>query len=285
MQARTIPFRKMNGLGNDFVVLDARARPLALDEKFVRAIADRKEGIGCDQLIALEPSARADVFMRIWNADGGEVGACGNAARCVASLVAAERGEPHVSIETQSGMLDAAVNRDGSVTIDMGAPRFGWNEIPLSQPFEDTRRIDLEAGDPALISPAVVNVGNPHCLFFVDDVAAHCLARLGPMLEHHKLFPERANISLVQVLAPDAIKVRTWERGAGLTRACGTAACAAAVASAQRELTGHKVKVSLPGGDLLIEWQESDGHILMTGPYALDYESTLPAELFQPASV
>jgi diaminopimelate epimerase len=285
MQARTISFRKMNGLGNDFVVLDARARSLALDENAVRAIADRKEGIGCDQLIALEPSARADVFMRIWNADGGEVGACGNAARCVASLVAAERGEPHVSIETESGMLEAAVNRDGSVTIDMGAPRFAWNEIPLSQRFDDTRRIDLEAGDPALRSPSVINVGNPHCLFFVDDVAAHDLARLGPVLEHHKLFPERANISLVQVLAPNAIKVRTWERGAGLTRACGTAACAAAVASAQRELTGRKVKVSLPGGDLLIEWRESDGHILMTGPYALDYESTLPAELFQPASV
>ena len=285
MQARTIPFRKMNGLGNDFVVLDARARSLALDENAVRAIADRKEGIGCDQLIALEPSARADVFMRIWNADGGEVGACGNAARCVASLVAAERGEPHVSIETERGTLDAAVNRDGSVTIDMGAPRFAWSEIPLSQPFDNTRRIALEADHPALNSPSVINVGNPHCLFFVDDVAAHDLARLGPVLEHHKLFPERANISLVQVLAPDAIKVRTWERGAGLTRACGTAACAAAVASAQRELTGRKVKVSLPGGDLLIEWRESDGHILMTGPYALDYESTLPAELFQPASV
>jgi len=182
-------------------------------------------------------------------------------------------------------MLDAAVNRDGSVTIDMGTPRFAWNEIPLAQRFDDTRRIALDADDPALNSPAVLNVGNPHCLFFVDDVAAHDLARLGPVLEHHKLFPERANISLVQVLAPDAIKVRTWERGAGLTRACGTAACAAAVASAQRELTGRKVKVSLPGGDLLIEWRESDGHILMTGPYALDYESTLPAELFQPASV
>src|SRR6187431_1731681 len=142
----SISFRKMNGLGNDFVVLDARVRPLALKGSDIVAIANRQNGIGCDQVIALEPSDFADVFMRIWNADGGEVGACGNAARCVASLVAAERGEPHVSIETESGMLDAAVNRDGSVTIDMGAPRFGWNEIPLSQPFEDTRRIDLEAG-------------------------------------------------------------------------------------------------------------------------------------------
>jgi diaminopimelate epimerase len=283
----SIPFRKMNGLGNDFVVLDARARPLALGEDAVRAIADRKEGIGCDQIIALEPTPRADVFMRIWNSDGGEVGACGNAARCVASLVAAERGEPKVSIETESGMLSAAVNGDGSVTIDMGAPRFAWNEIPLSEPAPDTRRIDLQIGpeDPVLRSPSVVNVGNPHCLFFVDDVKAHDLARFGPMLEHHPLFPERANISLVQVLGPDAIKVRTWERGAGLTRACGTAACAAAVAAARRELTAPEVKVSLPGGDLLIEWRESDGHILMTGPYALDFEGTLPAELFQPARV
>jgi diaminopimelate epimerase len=287
MQAHSLHFRKMNGLGNDFVVLDARPRALPLEPDAVRAIADRKEGIGCDQLIALEPSRKADVFMRIWNADGGEVGGCGNAARCVAALVAAERGEPKVSIETESGVLGAIVNADGSVTIDMGAPRFAWNEIPLSEPFHDTRRIELQIGpidDPVLHSPSVVNVGNPHCLFFVDDVEAHDLARFGPMLEHHPLFPERANISLVQVLGPQAIKVRTWERGAGLTRACGTAACAAAVAAARRELTDRKVRVSLPGGDLLVEWRESDGHILMTGPYALDYEGTLPEEFFQSAS-
>jgi diaminopimelate epimerase len=278
----------MNGLGNDFVVLDARAGALPLSPDAVRAIADREEGIGCDQLIALEPSRKADVFMRIFNADGGEVGACGNAARCVAAMVAAERGTPEVSIETESGVLGATLNDDGSVTIDMGAPRFAWNEIPLSEPFHDTRRIELQIGpidDPVLHSPSVVNVGNPHCLFFVDDVEAHDLARFGPMLEHHPLFPERANISLVQVLAPHALKVRTWERGAGLTRACGTAACATAVAAARRELTGRKVRVTLPGGDLLIEWRESDGHILMTGPYALDYEGTLPAELFLPAGV
>jgi diaminopimelate epimerase len=284
----TIGFRKMNGLGNDFVVLDARSRALGLVSDVVRAIADRKEGIGCDQIIALEPSRKADVFMRIWNADGGEVGACGNATRCVAALVAAERGEPKVSIETESAVLGAVVNGDGSVTVDMGGPRFAWNEIPLSEPFHDTRRIELQVGpidDPVLHTPSVVNVGNPHCLFFVDDVAAHDLARFGPMLEHHPLFPERANISLVQVTGPDALKVRTWERGAGLTRACGTAACAAAVAAARRELVGRKVRVSLPGGDLNIEWRESDGHTLMTGPYALDFEGTLPAALFQPARV
>jgi diaminopimelate epimerase len=286
VQAHSIPFRKMNGLGNDFVVLDARPRVLPLAPDALRAIADRKEGIGCDQIIALEPSQHADVFMRIWNADGGEVGACGNAARCVAALVAAERGEKTVSIETESGVLSALANADGTVTVDMGAPRFAWNQIPLSEPFHDTRRIELQVGPidaPVLHTPSVVNVGNPHALFFVDDVAAHDLAKFGPMLEHHPLFPERANISLVQVLDPGHLKVRTWERGAGLTRACGTAACAAAVAAARRELTGRKVKVSLPGGDLLIEWRESDGHILMTGPYALDFEGTLPAALFQPA--
>ncbi len=286
MQARSIPFRKMNGLGNDFVVLDARSRTLALAPDALRAIADRKEGIGCDQIIALEPSRKADIFMRIWNADGGEVGACGNAARCVAGIVAAERGENSVSIETESGVLGALAGADGTVTVDMGAPRFAWNDIPLSEPFHDTRRIELQIGPidaPVLHTPSVVNVGNPHALFFVEDVAAHDLAKFGPMLEHHPLFPERANISLVQVSSRDHLKVRTWERGAGLTRACGTAACAAAVAAARLNLADRKVRVSLPGGDLMIEWRESDGHILMTGPYALDFEGTLPAALFRPA--
>ncbi|MEZ0283277.1 diaminopimelate epimerase [Methyloceanibacter sp.] len=281
-----IPFRKMNGLGNDFVVLDARARALPLAPDAVRAIADRDRGIGCDQLIVVESSRKADVFMRIYNADGGEVGACGNAARCVAALVAEEQGRKQVGIETESGPLAATVNGDGSVTIDMGAPRLAWDEIPLAEPFHDTRRIELQVGPidaPVLHSPAMVNVGNPHCIFFVEDVYAHDLARFGPMLEHHPLFPERANISLAQVISPEAIKVRTWERGAGLTRACGTAACASAVAAARRALTGRKVNVALPGGTLLVEWRESDGHVLMTGPYALDYEGSLPADLLEPA--
>ncbi|MGI8723876.1 MAG: diaminopimelate epimerase [Methyloceanibacter sp.] len=284
----SIPFRKMNGLGNDFVVVDARDGLLGVTQDAVRAIADRKEGVGCDQLILLEASDNADVFMRIWNADGGEVGACGNATRCVAAIVAAEKGHPQVSIETDSAILGALVNADGSVTADMGTPRFNWDEIPLSEPFHNTRRIELQVGpidDPVLHSPSVVNVGNPHCLFFVEDAEAYDLARFGPMLEHHPLFPERANISLVQVLAPDALKVRTWERGAGLTRACGTAACAAAVAAVRLKLAGRKPKVTLPGGDLIVEWRESDDHILMTGPYALDYEGTLPAALLQPVPV
>jgi diaminopimelate epimerase len=237
-------------------------------------------------VIALGPSADADAFMRIWNADGGEVGACGNAARCVAALLAAERGKPRVSIETVSAILGALVNEDRTVTIDMGVPRFNWDAIPLAEPFHDTKRIELQIGpieDPVLHSPSAVNVGNPHCIFFVEDVEAHDLARFGPMLERHPLFPERANISLAEATGPDSLRLRTWERGAGLTKACGTAACAAAVAAVRRGLNERKVRVTLPGGDLLIDWREDDDHILMTGPYALDYEGTLPPELLQPA--
>ncbi|MHA1133020.1 MAG: diaminopimelate epimerase [Alphaproteobacteria bacterium] len=288
MDTNTRGFRKMNGLGNDFVVVDARSGALALSPEAVQAIADRKEGIGCDQLIALEPSSKADVFMRIWNADGGEVAACGNAARCVAGVIAEEQGKPQVTIETEDQVLGAAVPGDGQVTIDMGAPRLRWDEIPLAEEFHDTRRIELQAGPidaPVLHSPAVVNVGNPHAIFFVDDVEAIDLARVGPMLEHHPLFPERANISVAQVLSPGHVKLRTWERGVGLTRACGTAACASAVAAVRRELTDRNVKVSLPGGDLVIEWREADGHVLMTGPYALDFEGTLPERLVAPAGV
>jgi diaminopimelate epimerase len=281
--SKTVRFRKMNGLGNDFVVLDVRAHALALKAAQIAAIADRKRGIGCDQVIALEPSEFADVFMRIWNADGGEVGACGNAARCVAALLVAERGSPHVMIETESGLLQATLNQDRSVTIDMGAPRFNWDEIPLAEPFDDTRRITLQTDDPELSAPSAVNVGNPHCIFFVSDVEANDLGRLGPSLEHHKLFPERTNISLAQVTGPGSLRLRSWERGAGLTRACGTAACAAAVAAVRRGLTGRVVTVTLPGGDLVIDWREGDDHILMTGPFALDYEGTLPPELLQPA--
>lgn len=276
-----IRFFKMNGLGNDFAVLDARARALALTPDQVRRLAARDGEIGCDQVIALEPSTHADVFMRIWNADGGEVEACGNAARCVAALVAAELNRPQVTIETEAAVLGAQLNADRSVTIDMGEPRFGWDEIPLAEEFHDTRAIELQVGpidDPVLHSPSVVNVGNPHCIFWVEDADAHDLARIGPVLEHHPLFPERANISLAQVTGKDSLKLRVWERGAGLTQACGTAACAAAVAAARKGLTGRRVKVELPGGALLVEWREADNHILMTGPFVLDYAGRLDAE-------
>jgi diaminopimelate epimerase len=279
----SIHFRKMNGLGNDFVVLDARAQPLALKAAQIAAIADRNRGIGCDQVIALEPSDFADVFMRIWNADGGEVGACGNAARCVAALLVAERGSPHVSIETESGMLAATVAKDGSVTIDMGTPRFAWNEIPLSQPFADTRAVELpQFAGLGLGAASMVNVGNPHCIFWVTDLDSVDLGAVGPMLEHHPLFPERANISLARIVAPDHIALKVWERGAGLTRACGTAACAAAAAAARKRLTGRKVTVTLPGGDLAISWREEDDHILMRGPVAYEWRGVVPEFAAEP---
>lgn len=272
-----IPFRKMNGLGNDFVVLDARVGKFALSGDVARAISDRDHGIGCDQFIVLERSPRADVLMRIFNADGGEVEACGNAMRCVAIVIAAEKGAPVSSIETKAGVLSATVLADGTVSVDMGVPRFGWEDIPLSEPFHDTRKIELQIGPidaPILHSPSVVNIGNPHCIFWVDDPAAHDLARFGPLLENHPIFPSRANISLAQVASASELIVRTWERGVGLTRACGTAACASAVAAARKNLTGRKVAVQLPGGRLAIDWNDDD-HVIMSGPAELDYESTL----------
>ncbi|MCG8558273.1 MAG: diaminopimelate epimerase [Hyphomicrobiales bacterium] len=283
-----IPFRKMNGLGNDFVVIDTRARPLALGPAQAQRIADRERGVGCDQLILLGPSDQADVFMTIRNSDGGEVDACGNAARCIAAVVAAELGRPGVTIETNAAVLGAVLNADATVTIDMGVPLLRWDEIPLAEEFHDTRTIELQVGpidDPVLHTPSAVNVGNPHCIFWVDDPEAHDLAAIGPILEHHPLFPERANISLAQVTAPDAMTLKVWERGAGLTRACGTAACAAAVAGARKGLTGRTVTVALPGGPLAIAWREADHHVLMTGPFALDYEGELDPAWLAPVPV
>lgn len=275
--AASIPFRKMNGLGNDFVVLDARERRIALDAEDARRIGDRKSGVGCDQIIVIEPSQTADVFMRIFNADGSEVNACGNATRCIALLAAAESGRTEVSVETSAGLLTAKVDGADSITIDMGKPRFAWNDIPLAEPFEDTTGIELQIGPidaPVLHTPSVVNVGNPHAIFWVDDVNGHDLGRFGPLLENHPIFPERANISLAQVTSPSSLTLRTWERGAGLTKACGTAACAAAVAAARKGLTGRQVSVELPGGTLFIEWAKND-HILMRGPAELEFEGTL----------
>jgi len=285
--AATLPFRKMNGLGNDFVVLDARTCALQLTPEQVRRVSDRAHGVGCDQVIVLEPSRKADVFMRIFNADGSQVGACGNATRCIAWLMAQETGRREVTIETSAGLLRADVESAERVTIDMGAPKFAWNEIPLAEPFHDTTGIELQIGpidDPVLHSPSVANVGNPHAIFWVDDVDAHDLARFGPLLENHPIFPERANISLAQVTSRDGLKLRTWERGAGLTRACGTAACAAAVAAARKKLTGRQVTVELPGGRLLIDWT-ADDHILMSGPTELEFEGTLSPETLSPVPV
>ncbi len=280
--AAPLHFRKMNGLGNDFVVFDARSAPVAMTEARARAIADRRSGIGCDQLIVIEPSKRADVTMRIWNNEGGEVESCGNASRCIADLIFKEKKTTRATIDTKGGFLVAEKAGDALVTIDNGAPRFDWKDIPLSEKFHDTRHIELQVGPveaPLIHSPSVVNVGNPHCIFWVKDLDIVDLSKVGPMLEHHPLFPERANITLARVDAKDHVTIRVWERGAGLTRACGTAACAVMAAGARIRIIGRKATISLPGGDLFMECRESDGHILMTGPVSYDFEGDLPAHL------
>ncbi|WP_116652514.1 diaminopimelate epimerase [Pelagibacterium sediminicola] len=283
MAATALPFVKMNGLGNDFVVLDARRAPIALTAGAVRAIADRRSGIGCDQLIVIEPDAieGVDAFMRIFNAEGGEVDACGNATRCIVATIAAEKGAQGATIRTNAGILSGTL-KDDLVTVDMGVPRFAWDEIPLAEPFADTTGIELQIGPidaPVLHTPSVVNVGNPHAVFWVDDLAAHDLERFGPLLENHPIFPQRANITLAHVLGPDRIRIKVWERGAGLTLACGTAACATAAAAARKGLTGRKVTIELPGGPLEIDWREDNDHILMTGPWANDGVGEIPAHM------
>ena len=280
--ADQIPFRKMNGLGNDFVVLDARARPIAVTESSAKAISDRKTGIGCDQLIVLEKSADFDVRMRIWNAEGGEVQSCGNASRCIADLLFNETAKNTATISTKGGLLIASKAGDKMVTIDQGVPKFGWKDIPLSEPFADTRHIELQYGPidhPLIHSPSVVNVGNPHCIFWVEDLDVVDLSRAGPMLENHPLFPERANISFAKVIARDHIILRVWERGAGLTKACGTAACATMAAGHRIKIIDDKCRITLPGGDLLMAVRENDGHIMMTGPVAYEFDGVLPKGL------
>lgn len=271
------PFIKMHGLGNDFVVIDARREPLALDAAAVRAVADRRAGVGCDQLIVMEPASNgaADVFMRIRNADGGEVEACGNATRCVASLIMAETGRDRCTVETRAGALPAVAARDGAIAVDMGAVRTAWREIPLAREM-DTLHLELARGP--LRDPVAVNIGNPHAVFFVDDAAAIDLAGLGPSLEHDPVFPERANLGVAEVVGPDRLRVRVWERGVGLTRACGTGACAAAAAAHRRGLAGRKVEVRLDGGPLALEWRE-DGHMVMTGPVATSFTGVFAPSL------
>jgi diaminopimelate epimerase len=247
-------FRKMHGLGNDFVIFDARDAPVGMDGPMARALADRRTGIGCDQLVVLEPSEAADVRMRIWNADGGEVEACGNAARCVAMLL----GGASV-IETRGGIIAGAADEDAA-TIDMGAPRFGWDEIPLGYAM-DTSAMPVSWED--LRDPFAVNVGNPHIVFFVDDADSVDLARLGPLIENDPLFPQRINVNIASV-ADGKLRLRVWERGAGLTLACGTGACATAVAAISRKLVSSPVEVRLPGGSLRIAWAPG-GTIAMNG--------------------
>ena len=249
-------FHKMHGLGNDFVLFDARVQPIEMTAALARAIADRHAGIGCDQIVLLEPpsGSEADVRMRIFNADGSEVEACGNATRCVAMLIGGES-----RIETLGGLLEASA-REGGASVSMGEPRFDWNAIPLAYAMDTAA---MPVGWEELQAPFAVNVGNPHLVFFVADPDAIDLARLGPLIETDPLFPERINVNVASI-EDGRIRLRVWERGAGLTRACGTGACATAVAAISKGLVSSPVAVRLPGGPLTIAW-EPGASIRMTG--------------------
>jgi len=258
-------FVKMHGCGNDFVVLDARGAPLGITPARAAALADRRRGIGCDQLIIIEPApegSNADAFMRIRNPDGAEAGACGNATRCVVERLARETGRRHQVIRTVAGNLPADLLDDGRVMVDMGPAGLNWTEVPLARRM-DTLHLDLVLGP--LADPAACSLGNPHATFFVDDPDALPVDKLGPALEVDPLFPQRANIGFARVLAPDRIRLRVWERGAGLTLACGSGACAALVNAHRRGLTARCAAVVMDGGTLQIDWRD-DGHVLMTGP-------------------
>ncbi len=263
-------FFKMHGLGNDFAIFEGRGAPLTLSEAQIRAFGDRKTGIGFDQLVIIDTpkTPETDAFLRIYNADGSEVGACGNATRCIALLLLEETGRERVLLETKAAKL-AAWRTGGKITVDMGLARIGWKEIPLKQE-EDT--ISLSIAEGILKAPVAVNMGNPHAVFFVDQVAEVPLETLGPNVEHDPLFPEKVNVEAVEVISRDRIRMRVWERGVGITQACGTGACAAAVAGVRRGLTDRQVQVVLDGGVLDIEWRESDGHVLMTGDVAMVYQ-------------
>jgi diaminopimelate epimerase len=277
-------FVKMNGLGNEIVIVDLRRAPSPIGAAEARAAA-RQEPF--DQLMALYPArGDADASVRIYNNDGSEAGACGNGMRCVASLVSRQTGKAALNFETTAGVISCRRTAGGLFTVDMGAPRFRWDEIPLAKDMPDTRAIDLAIGPadaPILRSPSAVNMGNPHAIFWVDDVDGYDLGRMGPAVEHHPLFPERANVTLAAVPARDHIVIRTWERGAGLTKACGSAACAAAVAAARLARTDRKVTVTLPGGALAIEWREADDHVLMTGPAEYEHDGCFDAALLADA--
>jgi len=272
----------MHGLGNDFVVLDARGAAFDLTPERRRAIADRRLGVGCDQLIVLEaPTERdADVFMRIYNPDGGEAGACGNATRCVASVLMDERKTDHVTVQTISGLLEsqrAGTAADGLpvISVDMGLARLDWRDIPVREAC-DTNHMPVGLGP--LQDPVGTSMGNPHATFFVDDAAAIPLGELGPKLERHQFFPERANIGVAQLVDEDRLRLRVWERGAGLTLACGSGACAAVVAATRRGLVKRKAQVIVDGGTLAVEWLRDD-HVLMTGAIALAFKGELDPSL------
>ena len=269
-----IAFTKMHGLGNDFVVIDRRNTPVDLDAERIRAIADRRRGVGCDQLILIDQpdNERANAFLRFYNPDGGESAACGNGTRCVAATLMAELGQQTAMIETAAGMLAAEAGADGIVAVDMGPPQLRWADIPLREQA-DTLSLPIELGP--LNTATAVNMGNPHCVFFVDDAEAIDLPALGPEIEHHPMFPERTNVEVATVTGPAHIRLRVWERGTGITQACGTGACATAVAAHRRGLTGRKVELDLDGGTLSVEWREDDDHVVLAGPTALSFTGVL----------
>ncbi|MFL5297810.1 MAG: diaminopimelate epimerase, partial [Phenylobacterium sp.] len=264
------PFLKMNGLGNDFVVVEARSAPFAPTAAEVRAIADRVSGVGCDQLIAIEPGEGVDARVRFWNADGEEIGACGNGTRCVGWLLMQSSGKDHAVMESHAGLLVANRVDERLVSVDMGKPGLDWRQIRLAEEH-DTRALEVQLFDHPVLAnpPGCVSMGNPHVVFFVSDIGAAPVATAGPAIERHPLFPQGVNVGFAQVLGRDRIRLRVWERGAGLTQACGTGACAALVAAARRDLTDRTATVVLDGGELLIEWRPDD-HVLMTGPAAVD---------------
>jgi diaminopimelate epimerase len=280
--AMSRPFLKMNGLGNDFVVVEARTAPFTPTAAEVRAIASRDGGVGCDQLIAIEPANPqekgdgVDARVRFWNADGEEVSACGNGTRCVGWLVMQSAGKDEAVIETKAGRLYARRAGERLVSVDMGEPRLDWREIPLAE-AQDTRALAVTLYDhPALRTPpGSVSMGNPHVVFFVDDIETAPIVEAGPAIERHPLFPEHVNVGFAQVIDRNHIRLRVWERGAGLTKACGTGACAALVAAARRDLVDRTATLVLDGGQLLIEWRDDD-HVIMTGPAAVDFAGELP---------
>lgn len=262
-------FWKMNGAGNAFMIFDARQTPFAPSAAHIQSIAaDMK----ADQVIALEQAMGKDVFMRIWNADGGQVSACGNVSRCVGYLMLKETGKDQVTIQTEADILKAFRAEGGLITVDMGSPLMGWEDIPLSEAM-DVRGVDLKIGPidkPILARPAVVSMGNPHAVFFVENIDAYDIPRIGPLVEWHPLFPEGVNVGFAQVIDRETIRLRVWERGAGLTQACGTGACAALVCAARAGLTKRKARMILDGGALEIDWLEKNDHVMMTGPVELE---------------
>ncbi|HYD26626.1 diaminopimelate epimerase [Brevundimonas sp.] len=276
------PYVRMNGAGNDFVVVNALETPFAPTAAEVRAIAGRDAGQGCDQLIAIEPprpdGPRADAFMRVWNADGGQVETCGNALRCVGWLLMESTGKDSVVIDTLGGQTTATRAGHRRVRVDMGAPGLDWTQVPLAEEM-DTRGIELQVGPidaPLLHTPGAVSMGNPHVVFFTDRQDDAFVRGSGSLVEHHPLFPQGVNVGFANVLAPDRIRLRVWERGAGLTKACGTGACAALVAAARRGLTGRQAVIEADGGELVIDWDEATGHVFMTGPVEVEGTGVTP---------